>query len=721
MTWLSRLLPQSPSLRLADRNNRTRQGQRRRRMATLETLEGRTLLSAVNLVGPNAAGLLTLNFDKFSDNVTITETGNKMVKIQGSNNTVINPPAGQGFPNNTVFLSGVTSIQVNITGAAATSQNSPVINLQEILPTPTGQTRITNFTVVEGGVLGNGPNLTLNVGGAGLGVANPGGTLAVWGPGSTIASPNPVFGTLNVTVTNSQFQTLAVDQQGCCQAYVDLENDTIPGNVFVSEGVYAGNYKNPGDQILVDQSTPKGVFSTFGATTLEQGQGPAVTPTSKCNSCNGAYDVIQVDDAYFQSLTISQKLQTTVDANGNPITEGGHQLIEVGQQSDVQLNYQYAGLNATQGNGDRDTILICNITSFGPMASSSWLKGPDSIVTTQGSGKNDQTTIANSFVWGNITATQADVADLTGKDNGDCIIIANSTAVLGNIEATQGDGNYDFAAFYGDTTGYTNVIGTPNYPGIHLPVSKIPVLLEGGGLMQIIQGNGYSDTATLDCGQSLACCPLPTVGSDTPGFMIPNDANNVNIQQGAYPFTAQCDEQVGDTINVNCTIVIDNMTLVQGFGDTTDSGFGANTINVGTEASFGRLQAFLLGTYSVYVGESTIIDEIGSENGGNYINLGGGNSPDNANPPLVPPDFVTGTLDVYTGDAGGSQVTVYNTLVLSGALSPNSLPSPFTSPPFSADGNNIAGGDGGIGDLNTLIIDVFSSQSVTFDSASFYV
>ena len=48
MTWLSRLLPQSPRLpRLADQNHRTRQAQRRRRMSTLEALEGRTLLSNV--------------------------------------------------------------------------------------------------------------------------------------------------------------------------------------------------------------------------------------------------------------------------------------------------------------------------------------------------------------------------------------------------------------------------------------------------------------------------------------------------------------------------------------------------------------------------------------------------------------------------------------------------------------------------------------------------
>src|SRR5271157_5375511 len=48
MTWFSRLLPQSPRLRrVAGHNHRTRQGQRRRRMANLETLEDRTLLSNV--------------------------------------------------------------------------------------------------------------------------------------------------------------------------------------------------------------------------------------------------------------------------------------------------------------------------------------------------------------------------------------------------------------------------------------------------------------------------------------------------------------------------------------------------------------------------------------------------------------------------------------------------------------------------------------------------
>src|SRR5271157_1214348 len=576
MTWLSRLLPPSNSLqRLADKNrsHRDRQGRRNRRMAHLELLENRTLLSVVG-TSLSGAGVLTLTLDANSDNVTINETGNTNATVTGTNNTVINPPTGVGHANNTVSFSGVKSIVVSIPGGARASNNSPNITLEEVQPTAIpAPTFITSFTVVEGALPAGvtiGPNLTLNVGGVNKGVSNPGGTLALWTTGSTLSKPLPVFGTTSVTVTNSLFQNIVIDEAGCCQQTVTLQGDTTPTNntVFVSEGVF-GTYKHvktgstdslsyTGDQIILNNDN-------FGLTTLDQGQGPAVTPTSTCLSCNGAGDVITVDDSYLTNLNVSQQLQNApVNSDGTPGVEGGHQLIEIGQQSPVEVNYQNTGITATQGNGDRDKILICNITSFG-LASSSWLKGPDNIVTTQGSGKNDQTTIANSFVWGSITATQADVADLTGKDNGDCIIIANSTAVLGNIEATQGDGNYDFAAFYGDTTGYTNVIGTPNSSAV-FPVFKnnIPVVLSSGGLMQIIQGNGLSDTATLDCGQSLACCPLE--GPDVPSFMTPNVANDVNIQQGAFPFNPQCEEQTSDTINVNCTIVSDNMTLVQGFG-----------------------------------------------------------------------------------------------------------------------------------------------------------
>ena len=82
MTWLSRLLPQSPRLpRLADHNHRTRQGQRRRRMATLETLEGRTLLSNVTVSFPTPSSPLTITGDTFNDNFTITENPSGTVTV----------------------------------------------------------------------------------------------------------------------------------------------------------------------------------------------------------------------------------------------------------------------------------------------------------------------------------------------------------------------------------------------------------------------------------------------------------------------------------------------------------------------------------------------------------------------------------------------------------------------------------------------------------------
>src|SRR5271166_6145824 len=81
MTWLSRLLPQSPSQRLANRNHRTRQAQRRRRMATLETLEGRTLLSNVTAHFTPATSALTITGDTHNDNFTIKENANGTVTV----------------------------------------------------------------------------------------------------------------------------------------------------------------------------------------------------------------------------------------------------------------------------------------------------------------------------------------------------------------------------------------------------------------------------------------------------------------------------------------------------------------------------------------------------------------------------------------------------------------------------------------------------------------
>src|SRR5208337_5203126 len=90
--------------------------------------------------------------------------------------------------------------------------------------------------------------------------------------------------------------------------------------------------------------------------------------------------------------------------------------------------------------------------------------------------------------------------------------------------------------------------------------------------------------------------------------------NNVSISQGSGDIYANgCDQATGDTINVNWTWVTSNMCLAQGeYYGSTDPGteLGSNFINIGT-------------TSPVYVGYSTVINEIGEYNQNNTIYMGG--------------------------------------------------------------------------------------------------
>ena len=95
MTWLSRLFPENDSRqRLSDHGRLARHAQRRRRMATLESLEHRTLLSNVLVtVATNAmTGAHTLNIagDTASDTFTVTENPNGTVTVTGTAKTLIN-------------------------------------------------------------------------------------------------------------------------------------------------------------------------------------------------------------------------------------------------------------------------------------------------------------------------------------------------------------------------------------------------------------------------------------------------------------------------------------------------------------------------------------------------------------------------------------------------------------------------------------------------------
>ena len=155
MTWLSRLLPQSPiRQRLADHNNRTRQGQRRRRMANLEILEHRTLLAGNVSVLPVAAGVLTINLDTHSDHVNINENGGNTVTVSGNGTTSVN----NLMLGVSVTSFEVTSIVVNVGG---TDQNSPVITLTETAGVSSGIKNVT-FSITGAGAL-DGPDVNLTV------------------------------------------------------------------------------------------------------------------------------------------------------------------------------------------------------------------------------------------------------------------------------------------------------------------------------------------------------------------------------------------------------------------------------------------------------------------------------------------------------------------------------------------------------------------------------
>jgi len=636
MTWLSRLLPQSPSLqRLANDNHRTRQAQRRRRQATLETLEGRTLLSGMVSIPPVVNGLLVINLDSHSDNLNINENGGNTVTVTPLNHSFINSNA----PGVAVKYFQINAIQVNVDSLAVpgTSQNSPVVSLTETAGVNSGIKAVA--VEIYGTTLTSGPDLTLTV----TGVKNTG-AFSVQDY-SNVSTSTYTGGTLSVTVTGSTFPSMNIEQFGCCQATVDLENDITTGHgaVSVSEGYYgAPKATDPTLQTLGDTITFHN--DNFGSTQFTLGNGPQPTMPKGLSlaqqqdflkhCCDNAYSQITGDDSNFKDLTI-------IEPN-----RGAYQSITVGSDvagviSEVEVSDASFGIVACQGDGKYNSILIQSITTSGHPNNE--LAPTDSIITHQGCGNYDST-------------------------------IVDSAQVFGNIKSFQGNGALDFVGYYGNVAGF--------FAG---PIG--PYILDFNGNACITQGDGKNDTVTLDCG-------IENFGAE-------QYFNNVYISQGSGSiYAAGCDQQTGDTINVNWTYITSNMWLEQGeyYGET--SPLPTNSSDPGTELGSNFIN--IATTSPVYVGYSTVILETGEYNQNNTIIMGGIAGPDSGSI-----DFETGYLDVYTGLGGGAYVQVENTQVDYGALGIFTL--------LTSDGNpyNITGGGGG----NSAGIDNFSSLTVSIDPA----
>ena len=243
MTWLSRLLPQSPSQHPANHNHRSRQAQRRRRMATLETLEGRTLLS--NVTVSFAGGALTILGDAHNDSFSITEqstaAGGKVTVTSTSPQTTINKTS-------VPFVSpqAVTSIVVRLPG---TTNSDTVTLLGAGKTTPTTVKDVT----ITGPLGSTAANLTFTANG----VDNINGAFRL-----------SAAAILTAHVDNSSFHTVVINQEGDSKAVVELGNNMIPGPAVVHEG-----YGNK-DSITVDN----GNFS--GHTELWQGWGWATSASA---------------------------------------------------------------------------------------------------------------------------------------------------------------------------------------------------------------------------------------------------------------------------------------------------------------------------------------------------------------------------------------------------------------------------------------------------------
>ena len=183
--------------------------------------------------------------------------------------------------------------------------------------------------------------------------------------------------------------------------------------------------------------------------------------------CNGSGNLVTVQD---DPVPPASGAAATTGIFSLAITQYGSRLrrksqgqtILVGTVSPVEVALTGFGITATQDDGLASTggtstpnvIHIESITVYGHLTNSFGPGGPPSIVTSQGDGSGDSTTIDSSTVWGNISASQ-------GNGGGDSIYLA------------------------ADTAGFT----TPGAGGLLIPHY---------GLVTLSQGNGGGDTVILN-------------------------------------------------------------------------------------------------------------------------------------------------------------------------------------------------------------------------------
>jgi hypothetical protein len=586
MTWLSRLLPQSPNRqRFANDNHQIRQGQRRRRSMNLELLENRTLLSNVTVSFNAPTSALTITGDSGNDNFTITENpGGTVTVAPGA--TKIAPGVG--------LVPGST---INLNNAAFTTSPNPVSSIVVSLPgttnfdfvTLTGQGKTTTTTINTVSVSATGANLNF----AASSVDNS--TLLVTDFFST-----PVNAVLTATVTNSTFATLAIEQTGGGpdSSSVTLGTDTVPGSALVS----LGNANK--DSITLNSG------NVFGQTALLEGNGGPTNSNSLGNS-----DTVSVAAGSYKNLSIKQLLDGTnsIITVGpgvviSPINNPAPVLVDTANPVSIVPD----GVETSQGNGAGDTTTITGVTTTPGLPSPPVNLGPggalpggfvsSNINVVQGNGSvglaspptatvNDSASVTASTVPGNITITQTDLgsnspsfnlATISGDTAGGAISISQGNAA-GDVALVQGGAPATGSTFNANNVSITqgNNVSIPNGS----TVSSSPA---GGDVAEVNATSVFSDITILQgTAGATAGGYIAAIGFDYLGFFGLNPVpGSGSVSASAILIDQQGggnDVWLGDAGSTVTTFFLDVFT---------GGGGGANVFATNTTVFFGPLGFF---------------------------------------------------------------------------------------------------------------------------------
>ncbi|MFO0890560.1 MAG: hypothetical protein U0790_15630 [Isosphaeraceae bacterium] len=427
MSWLSRLLPRGMRTQPRSERRRALAAKRRRRVASLEGLETRTVLSSVTTTLGFVSGTLTITADKLDNQFSIAEFR-----------------AGGGTRVTITALDADTLINGGTTWTSPGSVNSIIVNLQS------GAAADQDVIQVYGegkGVAQSTKGLSFNAGKTNLDLTvadinNPG-TFRVLTAGG-----------LNLKMDNAKWSALTISQKGGGPANIEITDTDVSGAVTVKEGW------GDGSSIRVDNSV-------FGSTVLSQygGSRPKGLPDSE-----GDGNSITVTDSQLANLVIQQK------------GDGDDNVVDVDNVLAAQDVTKSFGVSVIQGDGDGNIVTINEVGVFGtPKLRSGPCPG---ISVIQGDGAGVFAGITDSTVPGDVSIAQGDGA-------GDSAIIENVHAGMpgssdcGSISIRQGDGKADSASITDSSTAELDI--SINQGDGELDEAEISDVTSGGGI-SIYQG-----------------------------------------------------------------------------------------------------------------------------------------------------------------------------------------------------------------------------------------